>query len=459
MTLSLLLAHVLSIAGLLFTIAVIASMLRQRREPTSTTAWLIAILAVPWIGVPAYLVFGNRKLRSPEDLKTPLRLRRANVALAPPAASADALVQSYGLPAAVPGNRVNLCHDGTDIYRELIALIAGARDRIHLATFILHPDPVGKAVIAALAKRASEGLEVRLLLDGIGSFTTRSAVLEPLVEAGGKVGWFLPLTPRRILRWNLRNHRKAAIADDSKVVAGGANIAIEYLGPTPYPKRWRDLSFLMEGPAVLEYADMFRADWEFATGERLAPASRDAIPPVGPTIAQVVPSGPDVPGDALYAMLVAAIFSARKRVWIVSPYFLPPAAFADALSIAAHRGIDVRILVPDPSNHRLADLARGPVLRDLQAQGCTIVRFVDGMVHAKIVVIDDETAVVGSVNVDPRSFFLNFEAVTVFYGPEQVAAVTGWIAGLEAGTVQGMPPVGRWRDIAEGVARMLDPLL
>jgi cardiolipin synthase len=459
MTLSLVFAHLVSIAGLLFTVAVIAMMLRQRREPTSTTAWLLAIVAVPWLGVPAYLVFGNRKLRSPEDLKTPLRLRRAAVDLPTRAAAADALMQSYGLPAAVPGNTVTLCHDGTDIYREMMALIEGARFRIHVATFILHPDPVGKAVIAALAKRAAEGVEVRLMLDGIGSFFTRSSALAPLVEAGGKVGWFLPLTPRRFLRWNLRNHRKAAIADDCRVVAGGANIAIEYMGPTPYPKRWRDLSFLMEGPAVLEYADMFRADWEFATGEALAPCSRDAIAPAGPTVAQVVPSGPDVPGDALYAMLVQSIFAARRRVWIVSPYFLPPASFSDALAIAAHRGVEVRILVPDPSNHRLADLARGQVLRDLQAQGCRIVRITSGMVHAKVVVVDDESAVVGSVNIDPRSFFLNFEAVTVFYGPAMVAAVTDWIDGLEAGTVEGVPPVGRWRDIAEGVARMLDPLL
>jgi cardiolipin synthase A/B len=459
MSLSFLFAHLASVLGLVLVLAVIASMLRQRREPTSTTAWLLAIVLAPWIGVPAYLIFGNRKLLAARDLKTPLKLRQADVALAPPAASADRLIQSYGLPAAVPGNRLTLCVDGVDIYRRTLDVIASAERRVHLATFILHPDPVGTAIVAALARRAADGLEVRLLLDGVGSFTTRASVLAPLVEAGGKLGWFLPITPRRLLLWNLRNHRKATIADDGRVIAGGANIAGDYMGPAPDPRRWRDLSFLLEGPAVLEYADMFRADWAFATGEVLQPAATDMPAPPGDTVAQVLPSGPDVPGDPYYSVLLAAAFSAKRRLWLVTPYFLPPAGLAEALGIAAHRGVDVQILVPDPSNHRMADWARAPILRDLQQQGCRIIRCVDGMVHAKIVVIDDEAAMVGSPNIDPRSFFLNFEAVCVFYGPRPVQQVTDWIDRLRRGTVEGVPPVGRWRDTAEGLARMLDPLL
>jgi cardiolipin synthase len=406
------------------------------------------VVLVPWVGVPAFLLFGSRKLPGAYDLKKPLALRSQATPVNVDAAAADRLIQSYALPAAVGGNRVVLGRDGTDIYAMLLDVIGSAEHRVHLATFILHPDPVGKAVIDALARRADAGLEVRLLLDGIGSFTTRAPVLAPLVEA-----------PRRLLRWNLRNHRKVAIADDWRIVSGGANIAVEYMGPTPNPARWHDLSFLMEGPAVGDYAEIFRADWEFATGEKLPPVDRTARPPAGEVVAQIVPSGPDVPDDPLYAVIVAATFAARRRLWIVSPYFIPPDALCDALAIAAHRGVDVRILVPDPSNHPLADLARGQALRDLQAAGCTIVRFVGGMVHAKIIVVDDDLAMVGSLNVDPRSMFLNFEVVSVLYGPAAVGAVADWVEALDAGTVIGMPPVGRWRDTMEGVARMLAPLL
>jgi cardiolipin synthase len=246
-------------------------------------------------------------------------LRQAAIVLTPPAASTDRLIQSYGLPAAVPGNRLTLCVDGVDIYRKMLDVIGSAERRIHLATFILHPDPVGQSIVEALARRAADGLEVRLLLDGVGSFTTRSSASSPLIKAGGKVGWFLPITPRRLLRWNLRNHRKAAIGDDCRVVAGGANIACEYMGPMPDPKRWRDLSFLLEGPAVLEYADMFRADWLFATGEALAPAEPAGGKPVGDVVAQVLPSGPDVPGDPFYAVLLAAAFAAKRRLWLMTP--------------------------------------------------------------------------------------------------------------------------------------------
>jgi cardiolipin synthase len=455
-----LLAHLATVAGVVLVLFVVGDMLRRRRAPTSTTAWLLAVIFIPWAAVPAYLIFGTRKLKSAEDLKTPLALREGGSPAEAEAASLDRLVRSYGLPAALPGNRLTVCADGVDIFRRTMDVIAAAETRLHVQTFILHSDPTGKAIIEALARRAASGVEVRLLLDGIGSFLTGSRTLAPLVEAGGSVGWFLPVRPRRLLLGNLRNHRKATIADDRMVVAGGANMALEYMGPQPLASRWRDLSFLLEGPAVMAYADMFRADWRFATGEDLPPGDMPAAQSDPDCVStQVLPSGPDVKGDPLYATLVAAALAAKRRLWIVSPYFIPPDGLFEALSIAAHKGVDVRIIVPDTSNHFLADLARAQGLRALAAEGCKIVRFTGGMVHAKIVVVDDEAAMVGSVNIDPRSLFLNFEANCVFYGPQAVRQVTGWIDALHADTTVGAPAVSRARDTVEGVARMLTPLL
>jgi cardiolipin synthase len=259
-------------------------------------------------------------------------------------------------------------------------------------------------------------------------------------------------------RTNMRNHRKMLIADDQRAVAGGANVAVEYMGPTPDSKRWRDLSFLLEGPAVRDYAAIFAADWRFVTGERIDPASEPALA-AGEAVVQIAPSGPDVPGDPVYAAIVSAAFAARRRLWIVTPYFIPPEGLAGALALAAHRGVDVRVYVPDPSNHFMADLARGQPLRDAAAAGVSVIRFIGGMVHAKIVVVDDALAMVGSVNIDPRSLFLNFEANAIVYGADQVGAVANWIETLSDTTQKGVPAVSTFRDTLEGVARMLDPLL
>ena len=434
-------------------------MLRQRRSAASMTAWLLAILLIPWLGIPAYLVLGGRKLDNALMLKQQLGTGRPAAAALPAGeAGTDHLLQSYGLPRAQPGNRFSLCADGVEIYQKCIDVIEGAESRIHMASFILNPDPVGSAIIEALAQRARHGLEVRLLLDGFGSFHTSKRALDPLIRAGGEAAFFLPVTLRHLTRTNMRNHRKMLIADDSRAVAGGANVAREYMGPEPDPRRWRDLSFLLEGPAVRDYAALFAADWAFVTGHRIE-ALAGAPAGAGEALVQVAPSGPDVPGDPVYAAIVSAAFAARRRLWIVTPYFIPPEGLGEALALAAHRGVDVRVYVPDPSNHLIADLARGQPLRDAAAAGVTVIRFVGGMVHAKIVLVDDSLAMVGSVNIDPRSLFLNFEANAIVYGPNETAAVAKWIETLQDQTQKGVAPVSAFRDTVEGVARMLDPLL
>ncbi len=455
---SIIASHFSMIAGVVMTVLIVPRMLRQRRSAASTIAWLLAIVLIPWLGFPAYLVLGGRKLGRAAMLKPKLGSDELAAQLPPGQAGADKLLQSYGLPSARSGNRFALCPDGVALYERFIETIEGANKRIHMASFILHPDPVGRAIIEALARRARSGVEVRLLLDGVGSFHTSRRSLDPLIRAGGEAAFFLPVRLAHFTRANMRNHRKMLIADDRKAVAGGANVAVEYMGPTPDPKRWRDLSFLLEGPAVADYAALFAADWEFVTGRRVEPPSAPS-PGAGDAVVQVAPSGPDVPGDPVYAAIVSAAFAARRRLWIVTPYFIPPDGLAEALALAAHRGVDVRVYVPDPSNHLIADLARGQPLRDAAAAGVSVIRFIGGMVHAKILIVDDGLAMVGSVNIDPRSLFLNFEATAIVYGAAEVGAVASWIETLHDKTQKGVLPVSQFRDSIEGVARMLDPLL
>jgi cardiolipin synthase A/B len=229
-------SHLAMIAGVAMTLLIVPRMLRQRRSAASMTAWLMAILLIPWLGIPAYLVLGGRKLVTTLMLKPQLGSGQPTAALPAGEAGADQLLQSYGLPRAQSGNRFSLCADGVEIYQKFIEVIEGAENRIHMASFILNPDPVGRAIIEALAQRARHGLEVRLLLDGFGSFHTSKRSLDPWSRAGGETAFFLPVQLRHFTRTNMRNHRKRLIADDRKAVAGGANVAAEYRGPAPDPK-------------------------------------------------------------------------------------------------------------------------------------------------------------------------------------------------------------------------------
>lgn len=259
---------------------------------------------------------------------------------------------------------------------------------------------------------------------------------------------------------NLRNHRKIAIADQKIVLAGGTNIADEYIGPDPSEDRWTDLSFILTGPAVRHYLEVFQSDWLFAYGEKI-----NIIPPgmndsneTGHGVVQVIPSGPDVPGDPIDDALLTAIFAAKKRFWIVTPYYIPDQTLAQALRLAALRGVDVRVVVPLRSNHILADLARGTHLRELEKCGGKVIKY-PHMVHAKVILIDESHAVVGSANMDMRSLFLNYEIVMLVYSKPDVIAVHKWVEGLIEQSSEGTQSVGIARDTVEGIARLVAPLL
>lgn len=458
-------SYLLLALGYVVALLLVAHIIRDQRSPAGAIAWLLIIMLLPYLGVPLYLLFGGRKVRR-------LAQRKADLALPPrpeylPAeripTTMDRTLRRVGLPGVTGNNSVRLCRTGEEIYAELIRLIDGAEKYIYMTAFILGRDPVGRAIVDRLAARAAEGIEVRLLLDAVGSFLITRRFLRPLTEAGGRVAFFMPVVRLPLRGWtNLRNHRKIVIVDERWVMAGGANLARNYIGPTPYPKRWRDLQFILEGPATRDYADIFRADWEFASGERLAPSGEPtSCPPLCDpgALVQIIPSGPDVTGDFLYDAILSAVFAARQRFWIVTPYFVPDEALYKALQIAAHRGVDVRIIVPLSSNHRLVDWARTPYLRQIQFDGGRVEYYTEGMLHAKVMLMDDSLAVIGSANIDTRSLLLNYEVMMVVYGPEEIRAAEAWISSLSTSTRPQDTEPGLLKDIGEGLVRMVAPLL
>lgn len=458
---NLLLGHLAFVGGFLLAAILVMSILRKQRTSSAAFAWLLAIFFVPYVGVPFYLMFGGRKLKRDAHTKADIHLEVQETVAAEKADPIDTMLREYGIPGATSGNKVRLCPTGIDIYNELVELIENAEHQILITTFILSRDDVGKDIVKRLARKAATGVTVRLLLDDIGSLFTSRHFLKKLIDNGGKVAYFMPLFRAPFHgNSNLRNHRKIAIADQQIVLAGGTNIANEYIGPEPCEERWTDLSFVLQGPAVRHYIEVFQSDWLFASGEKV-----NIIPPCtkgsaisGDGIMQVVPSGPDVPRDPVHDALLTAAFTAEKRLWIVTPYYVPDEALAQALRLAALRGVDLRVVVPAKSNHSLADLARGTHLRELEQCGGRVVKY-PHMVHAKVIVVDDRLAVVGSANMDMRSLFLNYEIVLFSYSKADVKPVNDWVQRLIDISSEGTTPVGMVRDTVEGAARLVAPLL
>ncbi len=329
-------------------------------------------------------------------------------------------------------------------------------------TFILGRDDVGKAIMERLTARAAEGVEVRLLLDALGCLWSRGRFADPLRDAGGKVGVFMPVLPLR-RKWsaNLRNHRKIAIFDGETAVIGGMNLASEYMGPEPDSDRFIDTSTVVRGPAVHDLAVVFASDWEFATEERNvrhppAPTNVD----YGDAVAQVVASGPDVNGDPLYEAILCATYEANQRIWITTPYFIPDEGLLKAILLQARLGRDVRVVLPAKSNHYLADLARGRFLRELETTGAKIYLRESKMIHAKHILFDDHLTVVGTVNFDVRSLYLNYEVAMFVYSPSEITRTADWMQTLMRDSVPYTPEkVGYFRQWAEDLGLLVSPLL
>jgi cardiolipin synthase len=449
--------------GFLLALVLLAGLLRQRRSPSSTLAWLLVILTFPYIGVPCYIMFGGRKVRRLARRKEPIYQRASEGSTGNLDGAVERLLASYGVPPPRPGNRVNLVTSGEDAFERVVELINNARSTIQIMTYILGRDEGSRILVERLTQRARDGVKVRLLIDTIGSWRIGRKFLAPLTDAGAQVAFFMPVFHLIRGRANLRNHRKLFVVDGRIALTGGMNFAWPYIGPRGSSGLWRDLSLFVEGPAVEDMEELFASDWRFATGnDPQDPERADSLaesPAPGRAVVQVVASGPDVAGDPLYESLLALVFSAQQRIWIVTPYYVPDEMLARALGLAARRGVDVRVIVPARSNHITADLARASYLRDLHAAGGRVMLYTPVMLHAKAVIFDDGLAVIGSANMDMRSLFLNYEAALFVSTPDEVGQVAAWARGLLADSTPELPAAGWPRELAENVVRLLSPLL
>lgn len=441
------LLHIAAVAcGLLLYVTLTHSG-RQRRHPSAAVAWVLALVAFPYLALPIYLLLGTRKLAHAASTRAP-ESPAAGIATDPSARGLD-------LPPPRRCAAVAIHARGDAALQALLELLDAARHAIDVEMFILRQDAVGAQVIAALARASARGVAVRVLLDGMGSLRGHRALRRALRAAGVRLRWFAPIRLRlrpQFGRENLRNHRKRIVVDGRWLWSGGRNLADDYFLDAENAPAWGDLSFIVEGGIVADALDGFAHDWALAGGAPAQTAASAAAPADGPR-AQLLPSGPERREDTAYALYLNAIHRADARVWLATPYFVPDDALQLALVLAARRGIDVQLLLPARSNHRMADIARQRSLRELAAAGVRI-HLLPHMLHAKLAIFDERFASCGSINLDGRSLFLNYELNALFLDRPQIALFADWFSGQRARAQACVPSQPGWlRDVGEGLVR------
>lgn len=461
-------------AYVIYLLSLSAMIVLQKREPVATLSWILSLAALPYIGLLIYYLLGPQKVKRQ-------RLRRGRSrsgmehyrAVCPPDADCtelSAIGQATTGLAPSSATEVEWLVDGAATYRALVEAIDEARDHVHLEYYVYEPDHSGTMIRDALVRAAQRGAQVRMLLDAVGAGKVRKRFLAPLLEAGAEVMWF---HPRQLLKpfkrpWlNLRTHRKLVVIDGLVAFTGGINITDEE-NEEVRQDTFRDLHMRLRGHVVRSLQLVFAEDWLYASGadpkqlelDRLWPRetpSRDD----GSINAQVLVSGPDSGWEAIHRLHVAAIYEARERVWLVTPYFVPGEAARMALTSAALGGLDTRLLVPKMSDSWFVTQAARSYFDELLQAGVKIYEY-PRMLHTKAFIADDDVSIVGTANFDHRSFRLNFELSMMLRDRERTAALATLLeAEFEtAHRVRNERDRSLWRHrLPEAIARLASPLL
>ncbi len=438
-----------------------------RRTPDATRSWLLLIFFLPLPGLLLFLAIGRprfpawRAARFQKMLHvfadTAARLERD---VPTEESDAAALARRLGCLPVVGGNRIELIDDYDAMIDRLAADIDNARHHIHLLVYIFAPDATGRKIVAALKRAASRGVACRVMIDPVGSHKGFKQVMQLLADAGVETRAALPFRfLRGRTRRDMRNHRKLFVIDGSIGYAGSQNIIDKDFRPGVVN---RELVARVTGPVVAEMEAVVRADWYLET--EILPEDEVTIPnTTGTALAQLLPSGPDYMLEGFETLLVWQLHQSRERVVIVTPYFIPDQDVLSAMRTATARGVTIDLIVSAVVDQPLVNLAQCSFYDDLLTAGVAIHLFRDYLLHAKTVSIDGGFAVVGSSNVDLRSFQLNEEASLLLYDAESVAAVEtvqqGYIAGSDRLSLDDWRRRSPLRKLLENITRLVSALL
>ncbi len=446
----------------------------QRRSAAATLAWLFALVFLPVIGLLIYRFIGPLRLER-KKLKRVASRRAVGEATAALAALDDGSVEhlqlatiamELGEAPPLRAHDVTVFTDGKSNYEAILAAVAAARHHVHLEYYIWEPDQIGTALRDALIERAKAGVKVRMIVDGTGSNNLKKPFLAPLHAAGVDVATFNPvrLLRLRLRRPDFRTHRKIVVCDGRVAFTGGMNITdahSEVYGPA----FWRDTHVRISGAAAWPLQRLFLEDWYFAT-DVMCPLDAETFPAPetdGKHLVQVVGSGPDSDAFAIHKVLFTAINQSTDRCWLTTPYFVPDEALLTALITAGLRDVDVRLIVPKRGDSRLVDMAARSYFPELLAAGVRVYEYETRFIHAKTLVCDDDVAIIGTANLDNRSFRLNFEVAAVIYsGPINFHLADAFVRDLEGSRELSRSDYDKQplsRRLGQATARLISPLL
>ncbi|MBD2164087.1 cardiolipin synthase [Calothrix membranacea FACHB-236] len=447
------------------------------RSSQGAIAWGISLVTFPWLAIPLYWILGRTKFHGYGEAlrlvyaqhhklasQTYNDIAKFKVPLSDKIATLQPLAETFtGIP-FTSGNAAELLIDGKRTYEAMLSAIAFATNYILLQSYIVNDDEAGKEFKEALIEKAQQGVNIYFLYDEIGSNKLSRSYLQCLRKSGIQVSAFHTTKGKgNRFQLNFRNHRKIIVVDGEIGFLGGLNIGDEYLGKNPRLSPWRDTHMKLEGPTVQSLQASFLQDWYWATRQLL-----DVNWEIKPNrelnqSAFVLPTGPADHLKACNLFFVNAINEAQNRLWIATPYFVPDEATLTALKLATMRGVDVRILLPNRPDHLFVYLCSFSYYNEMAAFGIKLYRYKHGFMHQKIILIDDDMAGVGTVNLDNRSFFLNFEVMGFVAATQFVASVEKMLKDdLAVSVAVDFSDYKRkplWFKLAVRISRLLMPLL
>ncbi len=462
-------------------IVMVAVILRRRFAPSTALAWLVLVMFLPELGLIVYLLLGvnhlgRRRAHSHRLAVSETRSKHTPDSLSRYATRPEIDPQQHNMiiqaerisgNPIVAGNDVELLPAADILCEKLTADIDAAEHHAHLLYYIFRPDEIGQRIGEALIRARKRGVACRLLADAAGSRALfRSRLYRDLLSHGVEVHDMLPasLWRKKLARIDLRNHRKVAVIDGRIAYAGSHNAVSEDYGHK-HAGKWVDLSGRFTGPVVAQFQQLFCEDWAFETDQTLHDHGYlfPRLEPTGEMAAQLVPTGPNHEGESFRRVLVAALAAAQRHIIMTTPYLVPDEPTLLALAMAADRCVKVDLIVPKTSDHPIVAAAGRYYYQTLLEAGVHIHTYNAGMLHAKTITVDDSFSLLGSANLDIRSFYLNFEVNVLLYGQQ----ITQHLRFAQQNYLNQCDPIilSAWRkrplikQYAEGVASLFSPLL
>ena len=409
--------------------------LLTKRDPRAALGWIVTCLALPGAGALLYWLLGVNRIRTRARelqkqgqgmhwLHVDQPPKPDDIAHFPTTPTATALINLSDFVTRRPlryGNRIKVLHNGEQAFPAMLDAINQAKQSVFLSSYIFKADRTGNQFATALIAAAQRGVDVRVLIDAYGELYSLRKIRHLFRNTAVKSASFLPLTLQQSFYFNLRNHRKLLVVDSSCCFTGGINIRKKHLAAGGAPDRVIDIHFKLEGPILGQLRDAFMEDWHFATNEKRKPKEWPPVAPVGEACCRGISAGPNEQHEKLNDIFIGALSCAKHHIRIMTPYFIPTRAQIAAINSASLRGVQVEILLPEKNNLPYVAWASNAYLFELLELKTHIYFQPPPFVHSKLLLIDDEYALVGSANLDPRSLRLNFEFNVEIYAQDTLA--------------------------------------